>query len=222
MKRTDHLCKIRSKLNRCRSSIQRRSALFCFRALTFFIALFFSATPFGPNKAFASSPFAREISLLGGISQSSGDGMEGRTAPAAGFLYARSFAVPEPEHFLLRMIADTVWSELTTSAQPLAHLAPQKKATATLVRFGFSGCYVWTTAWMACMDDGPRISWLNQGSSDAQVLGSFPLGLSAHNASFFPWIITTRVEFGRWDSREQGTAKKNVFNFWVGGVGYNW
>ncbi|MEN9809827.1 MAG: hypothetical protein RLZZ488_1394 [Pseudomonadota bacterium] len=180
-----------------------------------------------PSRASAaesdSVPFTREVSLLAGVSKATGGGVEQTPQFAGAFLYARSFAVPKAEHFLLRMIADTIWTQLKTSnSQPLAHLAAGRIARATLVRFGFSGCYVWSMSWMACMDDGPRISWLSQGNSDAQVLGSFPLGVSLHNADFFPWVLTLRGEYGRWDTRENGKQLNNQMSYAIFGAGYNW
>lgn len=168
-------------------------------------------------------PFSREISLLGGVSRGQGSGIENQNQAVVGFQYARSFSAPEAEHFLLRIIADTLRTHLKpSSAQPLADLAAAQSAQATLIRFAFSGCYLWSASWMGCFDDGPRISWLSQGNSDAQVLGSFPLGLSLHNGEFFPWIFTLRTEVGRWERRKQGQSQANTLSLAVAGVGYNW
>lgn len=196
-----------------------------FKLATFVVSLFgmLSVQAAQDNQnPMSKVPFSREISLIGGISQSSGPGVERSIRPASGFIYARSFTLPEPNRFLIRVIADTIWTDLTTSYRPLSQLAPERKAVATLIRFGFSGCYLWSTTWMACMDDGPRISWLNQGTSDAQVLGSFPLGVSVHNGELFPWILSLRGEIGRWQSREKGVQFKNDLSLLWLGAGYNW
>jgi hypothetical protein len=75
---------------------------------------------------------------------------------------------------------------------------------------------------MGCLDDGPRLTYLLQGSTNAQTLGSFPLGASLHYGGLFPWIITSRAEHGRWDSREKGVSKNNSVNLFLLGAGYNW
>lgn len=209
-----------------RLKIKRSDIQSCAKRLATALGVIVMTIP-TPNRATASEsasvPFTREISLLAGVSKATGGGVESTPQPAFAFLYARSFAVPKAEHFLLRMIADTIWTQLKTSnSQPLAHLAAGRTARATLVRFGFSGCYVWSMSWMACMDDGPRISWLSQGTSDAQVLGSFPLGVSVHNADFFPWVLTLRGEYGRWDTRENGKQLNNQMSYAIFGAGYNW
>lgn len=193
--------------------------------ITRIFCLFFSISasiPFGLPTARADAPFSKEVSLLAGISQGYGDGLSKTTSPAYTFFYARSFKEPKAEHFLLRVIADTIVTELTTSANPIALLEASKSTTAVLIRFGFSGCYLWSNVWMGCLDDGPRLTYLLQGSTNAQTLGSFPLGASLHYGGLFPWIITSRAEHGRWDSREKGVSKNNSVNLFLLGAGYNW
>ncbi|NBW81108.1 hypothetical protein EBR21_05075 [bacterium] len=167
-------------------------------------------------------PFSREISLLGGVAKGDGVGLQKITPPTYGFLYARSFKDPEPGRFLLRVIADTLWTRLKTSEQSIAFLAPNESTSAVLIRFGFSGCWLWSAQWMACLDDGPRIAWLSQGSTNTHVLGSFPLGLSIHNADYYPWSFVARAETGRWNSREKGSDRSSELNFLLVGTGYNW
>jgi hypothetical protein len=174
------------------------------------------------SSASADTPFSKEVSLLGGISRGRGDGLSPTTAPASAFFYARSFKDPKPEHFLLRVIADTVVTEFKTSSTPISLLSPLEPVTAVLIRFGFSGCYLWNADWMGCLDDGPRLSYLLQGSSNSQTLGSFPLGGSLHFGGFFPWMVTTRAEYGRWDSKVKGAAKNNTASLFLIGAGYNW
>jgi hypothetical protein len=167
-------------------------------------------------------PFSREISLLGGISKGGGNGLEKASNSSLGFLYARSFAKPEPGRLLLRVIADTLWTRVKTSEQSIAFLAPQQSTSAVLIRFGFSGCWLWSPEWMACMDDGPRMSWLSQGSQNAHVLGSFPLGISLHNADFYPWSLVVRAETGRWNSRVSGTERNSDLSLLLVGTGFSW
>ncbi|MFZ9521476.1 MAG: hypothetical protein ACO3A4_13460 [Silvanigrellaceae bacterium] len=167
-------------------------------------------------------PFSREISLLVGPAYGGGDGLQSESNTSFGFLYARSFNKPEPERFLLRVIADTLWTSLKTSEKSIAVLSPNTSTSAVLIRFGFSGCWLWSTAWMACLDDGPRISWLSQGSKNAHVLGSFPLGLSVHNADLHPWSFVVRAETGRWNSRQNGSDRNSDLSFVVMGAGFSW
>lgn len=187
-------------------------------------ALYFFSFSFVIAKAEDTNPpFVRDISLLGGLAHSRGPGVENAIQPALGFFYARSFSAPQPEHFLLRVIADGLWTHVTPSdTKPLAHLAESQQAQALLVRFGFSGCYLWSFTNLICLDDGPRISWLSQGKNNAQNLGSFPLGLSYHNAKLLPWIFMSRIEFGRWSSRENGSQQHNALSFLLLGFGYQW
>ncbi len=175
-----------------------------------------------PASARAEGPFSREISLLGGVSRGNGSGLEGTTSPAAVFWYARSFKQPKPDSFLVRVIADTIISELKTSSEPIANLAANRETQALLIRFGFSGCYLWGSEWMGCLDDGPRMSYLMQGKTDAQVLGSFPLGISFHAGSLYPWMLMARAELGRWESRKNGVTQNNTLALYLLGVGYNW
>jgi|GEM_PF-638151 len=170
-----------------------------------------------------TSHFERDVSLVGGFSKTSGNAVAANTLPLAGFLYTRSFTQARAGHFVLRMLADALWTSLTPSdSQPLAHLRSGGKVTATHVRFGFSGCYNFDDLWLMCMDDGPRVSWLAQNSENAQVLGSFPLGVSLHSASLHPWTTHVRGEIGHWTSHENGQKSSAVFLFgWVG-LGYNW
>jgi hypothetical protein len=174
------------------------------------------------SSAKAEIAFSKEVSLLAGVSGSQGSGLNRTSEPAFAFFYARSFKEPKPDQFLLRVIADTIVTELKTSTTPLSLLNASEQVTAVQIRFGFSGCYLWGTDWMACLDDGPRLTYLLQGSSNTQTLGSFPLGATAHYGGLFPWIITSRAEYGRWDSREKGLSKSNSQTLFLLGAGYNW
>lgn len=172
--------------------------------------------------ASAQGPFMKEVSLIAGVAQTSGNGLQNLTPPLGGFIYYRAFTTPQPGKFVLRMLADTVVTELTPNQTPLAQLEQERAARAILVRFGFSGCYVPSALWLLCMDDGPRVAWLNQGNTNAQVLGSFPLGLSIHSGHIHPISLHFRAEFGWWKSKENGVAKQSNLNlFWVGS-GYHW
>ncbi|MBM3381667.1 MAG: hypothetical protein FJY29_04420 [Betaproteobacteria bacterium] len=169
-----------------------------------------------------SEPFMKEVSLIGGVSQASGSGLKNLKAPLGGFIYYRAFSAPQPGKFVLRMLADTVVTQLTPNQTPLAQLEAERSTRAVLVRFGFSGCYVPAPLWLLCMDDGPRVAWLDQGSSNAQVLGSFPLGLSVHSGHAHPIALHLRAEFGWWKSKINNVSQQSNLNlFWLG-VGYNW
>jgi hypothetical protein len=167
-------------------------------------------------------PFLKEVTLIGGVAQTFGDGLQRGTAPLAGFIYYRAFTPPQAGKFVLRMLADTVVTELTPNRTPLAQLEEDRFTRAILVRFGFSGCYVPSALWLLCMDDGPRVAWLNQGTTNAQVLGSFPLGLSVHSGHAHPMSLHLRAEFGWWKSSVKGFAQQSNLNlFWLG-AGYHW
>lgn len=191
--------------------------------LFFVLAVFLAATPAHSETAAAPSmPFMREANLLIGSAHSGGDGLKTSVEPLVGFIYFRAFTPPQPGKFVLRMLADALLTQITPSDLPLADLAPGEKARAALVRFGFSGCWVPDALWLLCMDDGPRVTWLNQGTQNAQVLGSFPLGLSVHSGHAHPVSLHARAEFSWWKSVRMNTHKRSTLNmFWMG-AGYSW
>ncbi|MEY4064527.1 MAG: hypothetical protein RIR26_735, partial [Pseudomonadota bacterium] len=166
--------------------------------------------------------FLREVNLLSGVALSGGDALEKRISLMYGFNYFRAFSKPQSGHFTLRMIADTLVTPFTFSSAPLPGFEGGKEARAILVRFGFSGCYVGENMWLACMDDGPRIGWVKQGTSNAQVLGNFPLGVSLHSGAFHPMSLHARAEFGSWNVRLNGKEQKSHMNFYTLGAGYSW
>lgn len=186
------------------------------------LAALFSSHAIAEESESSSSPFLREVNLLAGVSQSGGDALEKRTPLLYGFNYFRAFSKPKAGRFTLRMIADTLVTPFTFSSAPLPGFDAGKEARAILVRFGFSGCYVGEHTWLACMDDGPRIGWVKQGSVNAQVLGNFPLGVSLHSGAFHPLSLHVRAEFGTWDVRLQGEEQKSQMNFYTLGAGYSW
>lgn len=170
----------------------------------------------------SSIPFMREANLLVGTAFSGGDGLESSSKPMLGFIYYRAFTPPKERRFVLRMLADALITELKTSGAPLANLANATNTRAMLVRFGFSGCWVPNTLWLACMDDGPRVTWLSQGEQDAQVIGSFPLGISVHAGHLHPISLHSRAEFGWWKSTKNNQNQRSTLNFIWLGAGYSW
>lgn len=167
-------------------------------------------------------PFQKEVNLIAGVSQSGGTGLKSQTTSAFGFVYFRAFTPPQAGRFVLRMLADTVITGVNTTTQPLLGLEANTKASALLIRFGFSGCYLPTATTLLCMDDGPRITWLQSGSTSRHVLGSFPLGISAHFAHWVKVPLHIRAEFGQWDFVNRGVKNSSFLNvYWIG-AGYAW
>ena len=169
-----------------------------------------------------SAPFMREANLLAGSAQSGGDGLEKSTQPLVGFIYYRAFTPPKERRFVLRMLADALITQLKTSSTPLANLGASEKSRAMLVRFGFSGCWVPDQLWLLCMDDGPRVTWFDQGTKNAQVIGSFPLGISVHSGHLHPVSVHSRIEFGWWKSVKENQAQRSTLNLLWLGAGYSW
>jgi hypothetical protein len=189
----------------------------------FLSALVVSKATASPDPSPNSAPFLREANLLAGVAQSGGDGLQSKNRPLIGFIYYRAFTAPQPGRFVLRMLADALLTDVTpSSTTPLSGLQSETVARAALVRFGFSGCYVPDAVWLVCMDDGPRVTWLNQGKQNAQVLGSFPLGVSLHSGHFYPLAVHARAEFGWWKTVQQNKTQKSHLNMFWAGAGYSW
>lgn len=167
-------------------------------------------------------PFQKEVNLLAGTSQSGGTGLQAQANSMFGFVYFRAFTPPQQGRFVLRMLADTVVTKLKSSSQPLLGLDSNTSATAVLIRFGFSGCYLPSAISMLCMDDGPRITWLQSGDASKHVLGSFPLGISAHLALWEQYPLHFRAEFGQWDFVNRRTKNNSYLNLYWLGLGYAW
>lgn len=167
-------------------------------------------------------PFQKEVNLIGGVSQSGGTGLVAQTRSAFGFVYFRAFTPPKAGHFVLRMLADTLVTGVKSSTQPLLGLETDTNASALLIRFGFSGCYLPTATSMLCMDDGPRITWLQADETSRHVLGSFPLGLSAHLALWESVPLHFRAEFGQWNFKNRSLTNNSFLNLYWLGVGYAW
>jgi hypothetical protein len=72
------------------------------------------------------------------------------------------------------------------------------------------------------MDDGPRITWLQAGETSKHVLGSFPLGLSAHLALWEKMPLHFRAEFGQFDFVNRGLKNNSFVNLYWLGAGYAW
>jgi len=167
-------------------------------------------------------PFQKEVNLTAGVSQSGGTGLQARTTSALGFVYFRAFTPPQAGRFVLRMLADTLVTGVKSSTQPLLGLETNTSASALLIRFGFSGCYLPNAVSMLCMDDGPRIAWFQSGDTSRHVLGSFPLGLSAHLSVWPNYPLHFRAEFGQWNFVNRRFKNNSFMNLYWLGAGYAW
>ena len=182
----------------------------------------FGLTYHAASAAEAPIPFQKEVNLIAGVSQSGGTGLKSHTTSALGFVYFRAFTPPEAGRFVLRMLADTVVTGVKSSTQPLLGLEPNTSASALLIRFGFSGCYLPNAVSMLCTDDGPRITWFQSGDTSRHVLGSFPLGLSAHLSVWENYPLHFRAEFGQWNFVNRRFKNNSFMNLYWLGAGYAW